>query len=68
VARKRESRTAPKRVEGRLPYVFDLHWDCKTAEDLERDPALIGDRDVQRMLAENGYDVREWLGRKGIKL
>jgi hypothetical protein len=50
-----------KKVEGELPYVFDLFWDIKYAEDLDKDDK--NNSVVQRLLAENGYDVKEWLQR-----
>lgn len=43
-----------------LPYVFDLHWDAKKGKDLEN---LKGNKLVQQFLAENGFDVQEWLSR-----
>lgn len=51
-----------KKVEGRLPYVFDLHWDAKTAEDFIR-YKLYENNDAVRLLAEHGYDVKEFLAR-----
>ncbi len=46
-----------------LPYVFDLLWDAKTGRDLD---ALRNNRDIQRYLAQNGFDVKSWLA-KGAK-
>lgn len=43
-----------------LPYVFDLHWDCKTLGDLYKED-LMNHPDVLRLLAEHGFDVRKKL-------
>lgn len=37
-----------------LPYVFDLHWDCKTFGELRR---LGLNLEMKRLLAEAGYNV-----------
>jgi hypothetical protein len=50
-----------KKVEGLLPYEVDLHWDVKFAEDIDKEPGLRENRELHRILAENGYDVKEWL-------
>ena len=43
-----------------LPYVFDLHWDAKTVAGLVR-MNLLKNPEVQRLLAENGFDVKSIL-------
>lgn len=51
-----------KKVEGRLPGILDTLWDIKYPEDINRyEP---GNPDVLRLLAEHGYDVKEWINKK----
>jgi len=50
----------PKRVEGELPYAFDLHWDIKTANELLWSD-IADDPYTCQLLGEHGYDVKEWL-------
>ena len=41
----------------KLPYVFDLHWDCKCLKDLVR-YGVLDSPDVRNLLAQHGYDVQ----------
>lgn len=45
-------------MDERLPYVFDLHWDCKTLRSIVN-LSLIHNEHVLRELAQHGYDVDE---------
>jgi hypothetical protein len=46
-----------------LPYVFDLHWDCKTGGDLKR-LELLDNPTIKRLLAENGFGNDEHNGNR----
>lgn len=51
-----------KKVEGDLPYYFDMMWDIKRVEDIRwhlKDAHL--NPHFTRKLAEYGYDVKSWV-------
>jgi hypothetical protein len=45
----------------KLPYEFDLIWDAKCGRDLKYIRDYKTNNELHRRLAENGFDVKEWL-------
>ena len=57
--------SGPKKLECStvLPGIFDTLWDAKTGSDLFLVPNFRSNGELHRLLAEFGFDVREWLDR-----
>lgn len=47
-------------LDTKLPYAFDLNWDCKTPADIIQFN-LLENRHVQQLLVEHGYDLQKFL-------